>query len=74
MQKEIDVQFQTAFEDVEELVIVELCLKEVVHWNLGTGSWNLNAASAGLKEEDSDLVAGYDDVDLVPVTVTVTLP
>lgn len=74
MQKQINIEADSAFEKIHELVVVELGLEEVIHWDLGTGPGNLNGSLASFKEEDAHFVAGYGQVDLVPVTRVIAIP
>lgn len=74
MQKQVDVQPQVPLEKVHELVRLELCLKKVFDRHKRACPRDLYMAARSLNVEYSDLVAGYREVDLVPVSFTYTTP
>lgn len=55
-------------------MIGKLSSQERVHWYLGTGSWDLNAALTTFDEEDTDLITRYGKIDLVPFAIVVSFP
>jgi hypothetical protein len=74
MEEEVDVYSQRAFEDVHELVSCKLGSKKLLEWDLGACSGNLNASHTAFYREDTNLVARYREVDLVPLLFRISLP
>lgn len=74
MQKQIDVQLQSALEQVHKLVIVELRAQAVLQRDLGAGARYLNAAQAAFDKEDANLVTGDGDVNLLVLLFGVARP
>jgi hypothetical protein len=74
MKEKINVQLQPTLEQVHELMIVELRTQAVFQRNLGAGARYLNAAQAAFDKEDSNLVTGDGDVDLLVLLFGVARP
>lgn len=74
MQEEVDIQSHNTLEQIHILVIGELGSQQRVHWNLGAGTGDLNASLAAFDEENSDFVAGYGEINLIPFPITVAFP
>lgn len=74
MKKQVDVQSYATLKQIHVLMVSELSSQQGIHWNLGTGTWDLDASFAAFNEEDSDLIARDGKVDLVPFSVAVAFP
>jgi hypothetical protein len=74
MQEEVDVYSQRPFEDIHELISRKLRSKELLKWDLGARSGNLNASHTALDKKDANFVARYREVDLVPLPFWISLP
>lgn len=74
MQEQVNIELQGLLKQAHVLVIVELCTQAFLQRHLCTRSWNLYASHAALNEEDTDLIAGDGNVDLIPLLLRVSLP
>ena len=74
MQKQINIESDPALKQIHKLMIIELCLKEIIHRDLGRSTGNLDGALWALEEEDTDLVAGNGKVDAVVIAGIIAIP
>jgi hypothetical protein len=74
VKEKVYVELQSLLEQAHILVVIELRAQAFLQWHLCARSGNLYASQAALNEEDTDLVTGNGDIDLIPLLLRVTLP
>lgn len=74
MQKQINIDPQRPFKEIDKLRVVKLRLQQIVQRDLGIRAGDHHIATRSVDHEYADLVAGDGEIDAIPLPLGVSAP